>query len=86
MRNPDSFGKALYERIVIRRSGLDVKAAAGVLRRAEQSFCQWPSERELKFRDLVRYIVIEEYLRYHVAIGTRTNLEYVVARVIPENL
>jgi hypothetical protein len=83
---PQLIGKTLYEQIVIRRSGLDVNAAAGVLRRAEQSFCEWPSDRDLKFRDLVRYIVIEEYLRSHAAVGTHTNLGKVVARVIPDDL
>jgi hypothetical protein len=83
---PQLIGRALYERIVMRRSDLDVKVAAGVLQRAEQSFCQWPYARDLRFRDLVRYIVIGEYLRSHVAIGTRTNLEKVVVRVIPEEL
>jgi hypothetical protein len=83
---PQLIGSRLYERIVTRRSGLDVNAAVGVLRHAEQSFCEWPSERDLKFRDLVLYIVIEEYMRSHVAIGTYTHLEKVVARVIPQDL
>jgi hypothetical protein len=83
---PQLTGKTLYERIIICRSGLDVNAAAGVLRRAEQSFCEWPSDRDLKFRDLVLYIVIEEYLRSHAAVGTHTNLANVVTRVIPDNL
>jgi hypothetical protein len=83
---PELIGKTLYERIVIRRSGLDVNAAAGVLRRAEQSFCEWPSERDLKFRDVVRYIVIQEYLGSHTAVGTYTNMGKVVARVIPDHL
>jgi hypothetical protein len=83
---PQLIGKALYQRIVIQRSGLDIHAAAGVLRRAEQSFCEWPSDRDLKFRDVVRYIVIEEYLRSHATIGTHTNLGKVVARVIPDDL
>jgi len=83
---PELTGKTLYERIVIRRTSLDVHAAAGVLRRAEQSFCEWPSERDLKFRDVVRYIVIQDYMKSHTAIGTYTNLEKVVAYVIPDDL
>jgi orotate phosphoribosyltransferase len=84
--DPQCTGKTLYERIVSRRSGLDVQAVAGILRRAEQSFCEWPSERDLKYRDVVQYIVIEEYLRSYGAIGTHTNLAKVVAYVIPDKL
>jgi hypothetical protein len=84
--DPQCIGKPLYERIVSRRSGLDVQAVAGILRRAEQSFCEWPSERDLKYRDVVQYMVIEEYLRSYGAIGTHTNLAKVVAYVIPDNL
>lgn len=83
---PQLIGRTLYVRIVIRRSGLDVDAAEGVLRQAEQSFCEWPSERDLKFRDVVRYIVIEEYLASYATIGAHTNLGRIVARVIPDAL
>jgi len=84
---PQLTGRKLYERVVIRRSGLDVQATAGMLRRAEESFCDWPSGRDLKFHDLVQYVVIDEYLRSHVAtVGTRTNMLRVVARVIPQDL
>ena len=72
---------------MIRREGTDVKAAAGVLRRAEQSLCDWPSGRDLRFRDLVLYFVLVEYLQSHVTtLGTHTNLGRIVARVIPTNL
>ena len=84
---PQLIGRALYEQIVIRRSDIDGTVAARVLRRAEQSFCDWPSGRDLRFRDLVQYIVIDEYLRSHAAtLGTRTNMLKSVARTIPENL
>jgi len=69
---PQLTGRTLYERVVIRRSGLDTKAATGVLMRAEQSFCDWPSGRDLRFRDVVQYVVVDEFLRSHVAtLGTR---------------
>jgi hypothetical protein len=84
---PQLTGRMLYERVVIRRSGIDVTAAAGVLRRAEQSFCDWPSGRDLRFLDLVQYVIVDEYLRSHVAtLGTRTNMGKIVARVIPTDL
>ena len=84
---PQLIGKALYERVVIRWSGVDVKVAAGILRRAEQSFCEWPSGRDLRFLDLVHYVVVDEYLRSHVdSLGTQTNMGRIVARVIPADL
>jgi hypothetical protein len=87
LEEPQLTGRTLYERVVIRRSGLDVQAAVGVLRRAEESFCDWPSGRDLKFHDVVQYVVIDEYLRSHVGtVGTRTNMVKVVARIIPHDL
>ena len=87
LEEPQLSGRALYERVVIRRSGLDARGAAGVLLRAEESFCDWPSGRDLKFHDVVQYVVIDEYLRSHVGhVGTRTNMVNVVARVIPQDL
>jgi hypothetical protein len=87
LEEPQLTGKALYERVVIRRSGLDARGAAGVLLRAEESFCDWPSGRDLKFQDVVQYVVIDEYLRSHVAnVGTRTNMVNVVARAIPHDV
>ena len=84
---PQVSGKALYERIVVRRSGLDAKAARGILLRAEESFCDWPAGRELRFRDVVLYVIIDEYLRSHVGdLGTQTNMGKIVARVIPKDL
>jgi hypothetical protein len=87
IEEPQLTGRKLYERVVIRRSGLDAQAAVDVLRRAEESFCDWPSGRDLKFHDVVQYVVIDEYLRSHVAsVGTRTNMVKVAARAIPHDL
>jgi hypothetical protein len=84
---PQLAGTALYQRVIVRRSGFDVKAAAGIVRRAEQSFCAWPSDRDLRFRDVVLYVVIDEYLRSHSThLGTQTNMGEVVVRLIPGDL
>jgi hypothetical protein len=83
---PQLKGKDLYARVVI-ESGLDPREAQGVLLRAEQSFCQWPTDHDLRFGDVVRYVVVTEYLRSHAAsLGTHTNMGEVVARVVPEDL
>jgi hypothetical protein len=84
---PQLSGATLYQQVIVRRSGLDVKAALGILRRAEQSFCAWPSDRDLRFRDVVLYVIIDEYLRSHATdLGTQTNMGNVVARLIPSDL
>jgi hypothetical protein len=80
-------GRALYERILVRRSGLDATAVARVLRRATESLCDWPSGRDLRFRDLVQYVVTTEYLHAHVTrLGTQTDMGKTIARVIPDTL
>jgi len=84
---PQLAGRTLYAQVVIRRSGVDAKAAAAILLRAEESFCDWPSGRELRFRDVVLYLVIDEYLRSHaLTLGTQTNMGKIVSRVIPRDL
>ena len=85
--NPELEGRALYQRIVMDRLTVDDRFAQLVLRRAEQSFCDWPSSRELRYRDVVLYIVIVEYLRSHVGtVGTQTNMRKVVDRFVSETL
>jgi len=77
----------LYEKIVMRRSGVNGRAAGALVRQAEESFCSWPSWRELRFRDVVSYVVVSEYLRTHeMTMGTQTRMGRIVARVIPDNL
>ena len=84
---PQLTGRPLYQQVIVRRSGLDAEAASGVLQRACQSFCDWPFERRLRFRDVVHYVVVDEYLRSHLTIlGTHTDMGKVVARLIPRNL
>jgi hypothetical protein len=84
---PQLAGSPLYQQVIVRRSGLDDEAARGVLRRAYQSFCDWPFERKLRFRDVVHYVVVDEYLRSPLAnLGTHTDMGKVVARIIPHRL
>jgi len=86
-RNEQLNGRSLYERILVERSGLDPMAAAGILVRSEQSFCEWPVRRQLRYRDVVHYVLVEEYLDSHRTLrGTLTNMGAVVSRVIPPEL
>jgi hypothetical protein len=84
---PQLTGKSLYQQIIVGRSGLDDEAARGVLRRANRRFCEWPFARKLRFRDVVHYVVIDEYLQSHITnLGTHTDIGRVVARLIPHDL
>jgi hypothetical protein len=85
--DPELTGRALYHQVIVRRLGLEVEAARGILQRAYQSFCEWPLARTRRFRDVVHYVVVDEYLRSHPTnLGTYTDMGKVVAYVIPHNL
>jgi hypothetical protein len=85
--HPDLSARNLYLSVVTQRLGRDGHRAAEIVRRAEESFTDWPVERELKFRHVVHYLIFDEYMRVGKARkGTRTNMGGVVARVIPEEI
>src|ERR1700730_1571563 len=85
--HPQLSGRSLYVAVVARRLGPEASSAAEVVRRAEESFTDWPVERELRFRHVVHYQIFVEYTRQGSARqGTRTNIGEVVARIIPEEI
>lgn len=86
--HPDLSGRVLYEAVAARRLGAKPRlSAAEVVRRAEESFADWPAERAVRFRDVVHYLIFDEYLHQGKAReATKTNMGAVVARVIPEEL
>jgi hypothetical protein len=88
VEEPQLTGGLLYGEVIARRSGLDIEAASGLLQRARESFCEWPSQRKLRYRDVVHYVVVDEYMRSHLAgfRGTYTNMRRVVVSVIPYHL
>jgi hypothetical protein len=83
---PDLNGRALYEAVAARRLGPNPPiSAAEIVRRAAESFADWPAERAVRFRDVVQYLIFEEYMRAGTAReATKTNMGVVVAHVIPE--
>jgi hypothetical protein len=85
--HPELFGRALYQAVIARRLGSDGRRAAEIVLRAEESFTDWPVERELRFRHVAHYIVFDEFTRSGQARkGTRTNMGAMVAHIIPEEL
>ena len=85
---PELTGRPLYEAIIACRLGPNPPlSAVQIVRRAEESFVDWPRDRQLKFRDVVHYQIFDEYMRQGaVRIGTRSNIGVVVARIIPDEL
>ena len=85
--HPELGPRATYEAVVTDRLGPDAQRAAEIIRRAEESFTDWPVERELKFRHVVHYLVFDEYMRAGRArAGTKTNMGGAVARIVPEHI
>jgi hypothetical protein len=85
--HPERSGRSLYEAVVARRLGPQALRAAEVVRHAEESFTDWPVERELRFRHVAHYLIFHEYTHGAKARqGTRSNIGGAVARVIPEDL
>jgi hypothetical protein len=85
--NPQLTGTQLYQEIIVRRFGLDLEVARCVLQRVRQSFCEWPRRRELRFRDVVNYLVMDEYMHAHsTEVGTYTDMRRMVSSIIPSDL
>ena len=85
--HPELSGPPLYRHIVMARSGASRPDADAVLGFAEQSFAAWPVERSLNFRDVVHYVVVQEFSVSHKnALWLHANLNWVVCAGIPHNL
>lgn len=85
--HPEMSGRELYHEIVAQRLRPQAVRANELVRRAEESFTDWPVERELQFRHVVHYLIFYEYTLLDPARrGTKTNIGAVVAQVIPEDL
>ncbi len=84
---PELNGKALYAEVVATRSHVDLQAARMIVQRAEQSFAEWPEERDVIFRDVVDYLVFDEFMQAHPdRRGAQSDMRRVAAKIIPENL
>jgi hypothetical protein len=85
--HPDLRGRGLYRTIVISRTRVDPESAEALLEQAEESFAAWPTRRALKFRDVVHFIAVSEFLATHSdSSWIRTNMGREVASQIPARL
>jgi hypothetical protein len=83
---PELQREDLYAAFVCRRNAVDDAAARRILQRAEQSFAVWPDYRDLMLQDVVKYVVISDYMASHRRRGgTIINMGQVIGRVIPRS-
>jgi hypothetical protein len=80
-----------YARFIELRSGVTPDAVPTVMRRAEESFADWPNERPLNLRDVVQYLAVTDCLKIDIAVaGVRSRIvDFVidiVGHVIPRDL
>ena len=86
-QHPELTGIALYEKIAESLAEVGAEAAHALVRAAEQSFAEWPSDRDLTFRDVVHYLCFDGFSRSHDDRGwTLTSLREVADSVIPKDL
>jgi len=88
---PQSSQTERYGRFIELRSGVTPAAVLTVMRRAEESFADWPNERPLNFRDVVQYLAVTDCLKIDLAVaGVRSRIvDFVidiVGHVIPRDL
>jgi hypothetical protein len=65
----DLQGDALYEAVVAGRTKFDAAQAHAIVQRAHESLEGWGNDREAKFIDVVKYMIVSEYLRQNTGDG-----------------
>jgi hypothetical protein len=60
--HPELGGDDLYEAVIARRVNLDSAGARAIVWRTHASLEDWASDRGPTFRDVVKYMIVSEYL------------------------
>lgn len=85
--NPGLQGERLYELVVAKRLACDTARARQLVRQADQSFAQWPDERDVNFRDVVNFVIVNNIMGKHRrALGIHVDMVVIVKAAIPEAL
>ena len=85
--NPGLEGERLYERVVAQRLSCDESEARELVRRADQSFAQWPDDRDVNFRDVVNFVIVNNIMGAHrTALGIHADMAVIVNAAIPKGL
>lgn len=85
--NPNLNSREIYVRVAAQRMQASADVARRAVRSAEDSFASWPYDRDLRFNDVVHYLVINEFMEINnVADGVGPHIKEIVEEVIPYNL
>lgn len=85
--NPSLGKEALYEKVVVERLKCTPAQARDVIRGADQSFAQWPEERDVIFRDVANYLITHQLMAAHdKSLGTRADMLELFKDEIPGSL
>jgi hypothetical protein len=84
--HPGLTGRALYHEIVRLCSLGQPQRAEEMVRHAEESFADWPTSRDVQFRDVVAYIIFDELVILRNRSSTSADVHLAVARIIPAEL
>jgi hypothetical protein len=79
--------EALYTRAITRRLACDMAQAREIVRMADVSFAQWPEERDVRYRDVVKYLIVHQILgRDAKSMGAQSDIDRIVRDSIPQEL
>ncbi|HJR71600.1 MAG TPA: hypothetical protein VKA43_16270 [Gammaproteobacteria bacterium] len=85
--HPELGSDELYARIVEHGLDCDSTAARSIVLEADRSFAQWPTERDVTFRDVVVFLLLNQLLPADSkTLGIQANVTAIVAKAIPLRL
>lgn len=86
-QQPSLSGDQLYEATIARRLNLDAAGAHAMMWRIHGSIEDWESDRVLRFIDVVKYMIVDEYLSQEaLAEGMSLDLSaFLSARIDPHS-
>ena len=85
--HPELGSDELYARVVEQGLGCDSTVARSIVLEADRGFAQWPTERDVTFRDVVTFLLLNQLLPAHSkTLGVQANVTALVATVIPLRL
>ena len=86
-REPALHDEALYARTVSQRLACDMAQAREIVRMADVSFAQWPEERDVRYRDVVKYLIVHQILgRDAKTMGAQSDIDRIVRDTISQEL
>ena len=85
--HPGLGGDEPYARVVAYSLDCDPTAARSIVLAADRSFAQWPTERDVTFRDVASFLLMNQLLPAHSrTLGVQANITSIVVAAIPLRL